>query len=214
MSEFDRLWKITMVEIAKHAPTPQAMEWISRPDSGFEDALADVLEKLHAFRAKGDVAAYKKALRVYYKLHLESFKHYSEEHALPQPSDSSRLRELTPEEIERFRSEGNDWEICTPAGTVFMVAEKTGRSDRVEFTPETMNDIIRILIAFPGSTVSNICKLEPWERNAMSKAVGKSVSRPNKPQRQTSNPVSTPMPTREFQETFNFTGTTGKDTPS
>ena len=192
MSEFDRLWKITQAEIAKHAPKPEAVAWVRRPESEFADAIDDVGEKLKSFRKKGDVAAYKKALRVYYKLHLEAFKHYNEDCPSPKPSDTSRLRELTPEEIERFRQEKNNWEITTPAGSFHLVDKLSDNPDHVEFTPESLNAIIRVLLAFPGSTVTDIRKLKPEDHRA-----GNFKSKPSKSK-------SKNQPAKAGQENFNF----------
>lgn len=202
MPEFDRLWKITQTEIAKHAPKPEAVAWVRRPESEFADAIDDVGERLKSFRNKADVAAYKKALRVYYKLHLEAFKRYSEEYQLPRPSEPSRLRELTAEEIERFCQENNCWEITTPAGNFRMVDKLSDNPDHVEFTPESLNTIIRVLLAFPGSIVTDIRKPEPIKSNAVD-------LRPSKAK--TKSEVSTPSPIGVVQKTFNFADSSRKE---
>ncbi len=192
MSEFDRLWKITQTEIAKHAPKPEAVGWVRRPESEFSDAIDDVKDRLKSFRKKADITAYKKALRVYYKLHLEAFKRYSEEYQLPRPSDPSRLRELTPEDIERFRQENNGWEITTPAGSFCLVDKLSDNPDHVEFTPESLNAIIRVLLAFPGSTVTDIHKLKQEGHRAS--------ALPSK----LTKPKSKNQPAKAGQKIFNF----------
>lgn len=63
---------------------------------------------------------------------------------------------LKDEDIESFKKLGVEVKLLSRAGTIYLVPEPTGRTDRKEFTIEQARSLALIALAFPGSEVVSV----------------------------------------------------------
>ncbi len=150
MTSFEQLFKRTIDELDKRYPDG-ALEWIAANQPEIHKAIGQVNDKINTIWKTGDHQAFKKALSVYYKLHLEGFNRFRAEHGLRDLD--APVRELTQADIDSFKALDVEVHVKSKAGEFTLVPERTGRTDRVELIPEDIARFAMIMDAFPGSEI-------------------------------------------------------------
>jgi hypothetical protein len=162
MSNTDRLYQLTVAEIEKACPDNRAYNWFSTGAPEMSEAIDQARGKVERFRKSGNIALLKKVLRIWYKLHLEGFRRYAEANPnagnKTDPAQPGEQVELTQADIDSFKELGIEANFTCFAGDFMLVPEYTGRTDRVEITPEGLAKIVMIKNAFPGSRIVRIGK--------------------------------------------------------
>ncbi|HPQ70106.1 MAG TPA: hypothetical protein PKW95_13335 [bacterium] len=153
MTSFEQLFRRTIDELSRRYPDG-ALDWIAANQPEIHHAIKQVDDKINALWKTGDRQAFKKALSVYYKLHLEGFKRFRAAHDLPDPD--APVRELTQADIDSFKALRVEVNVKSKAGEFTLVPERTGRTDRIELIPEDIAKLAMIMETFPGSEITYV----------------------------------------------------------
>jgi len=189
MTSFEQLFRRTIDELSKRYPDG-ALEWIAANQPEIHQAIRQVDAKINALWKTGDRPAFKKALSVYYKLHLEGFKRFRTAHDLPDPD--APVRELTQAAIDSFKALKVEVNVKSKAGEFTLVPERTGRTDRVELVPEDIAKLAMIMETFPGSEISYV---GPKQHDACSENPAMEPSAPQpRPIQRSTKPKANPRP--------------------
>lgn len=200
MTSFEQLFRRTIDELSKVYPD-NALEWIAENQPEIHRAISQVNDKINALWKSGDRRAFKKALSVYYKLHLEGFKRFRAAHGQPDPDDP--VRELTQADIDSFKALGVEVHVKSKVGEFTLVPERTGRTDRIELIPEDIAKLAMIMGVFPGSEIVYVGPEGKY------RSADDPPAPPTRPRHPSPSPVKTPPPPRqpEARQALLFGGT-------
>ncbi len=188
MTSFEQLFRRTIDGLSKRYPDG-ALEWICVNQPEIYRAISQVNDKINTLWKTGARPAFKKALSVYYKLHLEGFNRFRAAHGLCDPD--APVRELTQADIDSFKALGVEVHVKSKAGEFTLVAERTGRTDRVELIPEDIAKLAMIMDAFPGSEIAYVGPEGKYRSTVDQPAA------PSRPKVSSSSPVKTPPSPRQ-----------------
>ena len=163
MNYFKRMFSRTTDEISARYPDG-ALEWIEKSQPDIHRSIRQVNDKINAFWKTGDRNGFKKALAVYYKLHLEGFKRFLDAHDQDLSILDRKPGELTQADVDSFKALKVEVHVKSNAGDFTLVPEYTGREDRVEISAEDIAKLSLITSTFPGTKITHVGRRDEKDR--------------------------------------------------
>jgi len=163
MTYFERMFKRTTDEISARYPDG-ALEWIEKHQPDIHRSIWQVNDRINSFWKSGDRKGFKKALAVYYKLHMEGFKRFLDAHDQDRSILDRKPGELTQADVDSFKALEVEVHVKSKAGEFTLVPEYTNRDDRVEISAEDIAKLSLITSTFPGSKITHVGRRDEKDR--------------------------------------------------